>query len=879
MPLSALSELVAMDLPLAPFLPELLRLLRGGRGLVLKAEPGAGKTSLAPLAVALELGRGGLPVGRVLVLEPRRIAALQSAWRAAELLGETPGRRVGYRVRGDSRPGALLEFLTEGVFIRMIQEDPGLAGTACVVFDEFHERSIAADLSLALALEARGALRPDLPILLMSATLAAGELASHLGSASLEVPGRSYPVATRHLTLDALGRSLGRGGFEEGLASAALGLLDEIAGDILVFLPGRAEIGRLALALEARLGRGREVEVLPLHGSLPLEAQRRVVVGAGGAPGAAREGGRRRIILATSVAETSLTVPGIEAVIDSGLARLTRYEARTGLNRLVTEREAQDRADQRRGRAGRLGPGLCLRAWPAGEILPERTEPEILRAELSGIVLEALVWGARRRADLPWLDEPPEAAWETAAELLRELGAMDGEGRATAFGRACARLGTEARLAALALRGAEAGRLADAAALAALLASRGGGEEADLALALEALRRGDPAFAAARDEARRLEDLLRAMPGWKAAPSGAAADQAGRGASIGSLLAPGFPDRIARRVDGRGPEASFQLPGGRRLAARGALAAAEWIVAAEADSGATLSRGGGPKGPSSAEGVIYAGAALEEEEALAALAPLLVEAIELEWEGLAPRARSRRRAGAILLSERPVPLPSLAQVSEALAAKVEKEGVEILPWDEGLGSPRALLARMRWYARTTGNALWPELSDRALASTALTWLCPYIEAKAGKAVAGPLVTARGLAAALEGLVPSQDVRAFARLAPARLELPSGRSVLLDYAGAAMGPGGLEGGPVLEAKPQDFYGLSVHPSILGRPVLIRLLSPAGRPIQVTADLPGFWRGAWQEARKELRSAYPRHEWPENPALAQPSLSSIKKRPRA
>jgi ATP-dependent helicase HrpB len=859
-------DLTRIDLPLAPRLPEIAEALAAKGALVLRAEPGAGKTSLVPLYLAGSgTGRaaGSDPTtGKVLVLEPRRVAAVQAAARAAELAGEAVGRGVGYRVRGETKPGSALEFITEGVFIRMIQSDPGLAGVGTVVFDEFHERSVNADLGLALALDAKSALCPGLRILLMSATLQAGKLASFIEGESLEVEGRSYPVETRHVALPVGPR------FEEELASSAFRLFCEIRGDLLVFLPGQAEIRRVSTALSSRLastGAGDRPEIRELYGSLPLETQRRVLLPEAGA--------RRRIILATSVAETSLTVPRVEAVLDSGLARLQRYEARSGLNRLVTEREAADRAEQRRGRAGRLGPGICLRAWPAGEILPEKTEAEILRAELSGLVLECAVWGARRAADLPWLDQPPASAWATAAELLRELGALDAGGRATEFGAAGSRLGTEPRLAALVLRGAESGRLAEAAALAAILGD-GRVPEGKLELALEALERGAPDYARAREEAKRLAEGVRHRapvgvrpPAEGVRPSGDGARPQDFHASLGLLLAPAFPDRIARRIGGRVSTgtgaASFQLPGGRKLAAKGSLAEAEWLVVAEADSGG--------------EGRVYSGAALGEEEALGALAPLLSEEVLLQWDGLKARARTVRKAGAIVLSETPLKAPAPGVLAKAFVARLEAGGLGILPWEDETGGekPSALLARMRWFVDRAGPEGWPSLDDASLVAGAGEWLSPYL-GRAGGAGQGEVIDGAGLAAALASLVPSTEARRFAKEAPAAIELPSGRRRALDYAGPRTGPGGIEVGPLLEAKPQELYGLKVQPRMLGRPLLVRLLSPAGRPIHTTTDLPGFWTGSWGEIRKELRGRYPKHEWPENPAEASPSASGIKRR---
>ena len=844
----SLDLLSRLDLPMASRLTDLAALL-GKRGtVVLKAEPGAGKTSLAPFAAAAAMeaaGRGG----KVIVLEPRRVAAVQAAWRAAELAGEKPGHGIGYRVRGEARAGSGIEFVTEGVFLRMIQSDPGLEGVSAVIFDEFHERSLNADLSLAFALEARKALRPDLALVLMSATLDPGRLAAFIGGDILEVEGRSFPVETRY-------RSIADGPrFEEELAMAAAGLLEEIEGDLLVFLPGMREIERMSRALEARLGTGpASPRVLPLHGSLPIEAQRRVIL---------PEGEARRVILATSVAETSLTVPRIAAVLDSGLARLSRFEAGSGLNRLVTELESRDRADQRRGRAGRLGPGLCLRAFAGEGLLPDSTPPEIRRAELSGLVLEAAAWGAREASGLPWLDEPPESAWSAARALLAEIGLVDGSGAATEAGRLAASLGTEPRLAAMVLHGAALGDqgLREAAALAALLADRGPGE-ADLETALVAVRRGDPAYARVREDAARLEAGARSA---RQARAGSGAAPRNGAITTGELLAAGFPDRVARRVKARGTDADFQMPGGRVLTASGSLAAAEWIVVAEADAGLP----GGRKGP----GRIYAGAVLSEAAALAALAPLIKEGIDLEWQGLVPRARRRKSAGAILLSESALAAPPVEVVSSALAGRVAREGLGILPWEEKTGgeTPAALLSRMRWYARYAKPEGWTGLSDAELGEGAASWLAPFA------ASPGPAITAEALANALRALPEHAAFRRFEREAPRELELPSGRSARLAYDDAASGPGSAPVGPLVEGRPSDFYGLSSQPEVLGIPVVIRLLSPAGRPIHTTSDLPGFWRGAWAELRKELRGRYPKHDWPEDPASARPSTRSLKPRP--
>ncbi len=855
------------DLPIVPFLGDIERLILERGSLVLAAAPGSGKTSLVPLALAHSRRLSG----KVLVLEPRRVACVQAAVRAAELAGEAVGESVGYRVRLDSRtsPRTRLEFVTEGVFVRMIQNDPALADVGLVVFDEFHERSVSADLALAFALESR-ALKPELRILVMSATLDTDRVSDFLGAPVLTVPGRAFPVETRHEPLARGGHfaATRAEGLEAAIARITRKLLTEIEGDILVFLPGTREIRRVAHELAET-----EAEVLPLHGLLPLADQRRIILPSGGS--------RRRIILATSVAETSLTVPRITAVVDSGLARLERFQARTGLNRLVTEREAKDRAEQRRGRAGRLRAGLCVRVWPETDTLPERTEPEMLRAELSALVLEAALWGARKPADIPFLDTPPAASWNAAHELLTELGALDDEGRPTAFGREAAALGTEPRLAALVLRGAARGRIREATSLAALLTESSA--EADLEARLTAMLRGDKGYEGARAEAARLS---RAVERLAPSASEAAAMTATEG-GMGTLLAAAFPDRIACRIERR-PDgaASFRLPGGRRLAVRGALAESAWIVAADADAGgygAVLEPRATAFQYAADEGIVFSGAALSESEALAALAPLVREELEFEWEGLICKARRRRRAEKLLLAETALASPSREELGAALTARIATEGLDFLPWEEGgPNTPQAFLVRARWFCATVGAELssgrggGPYATDLApqviteltqrlaapwLRENAALWLAPFV-----KSGAGPAVDGAALRHALESLLPWELRRVLDRYAPERLLLPSGAQHRVHYRANAA--------PSIEARVQEFYGLCEHPTIMGVPVVLTLLSPAGRPLQITADLPGFWRGSWAEARKELKGRYPKHDWPEDPALATPSARGLK-----
>ena len=840
-------------LPVQAFLSEITRMLAASGALVLAAEPGAGKTSLVPQAIADALAAGG-PGARggprkVLVMEPRRVATVAAAARIAELWGKKLGDGVGYRVRGESStsPRALVEVVTPGVLLRMVQSDPGLEESGCVILDEFHERSVQGDLAFALLAQARR-LRPDLKVVAMSATMDVGRAAAALGAAVLEVPGRAFPVETRHASIPE-----GRGS-EAAIARAALDLMREAGGDVLVFLPGAAEIARAAAEFSAIArpfgGGGHSPEAVALHGSLPLDAQRRVL---SPPPGSAP-----RAIFATSVAETSLTVPRVRAVVDSGLARLSRFEARTGLNRLVTEREAQDRADQRRGRAGRTGPGICLRAWPASETLPARTESEIFRAELSGLVLEAALWGSLGRQDPAWLDHPPEGAWRAGTELLVALGALEASSRGTDpaptdFGRRMAVLGTEPRLAALVLRGAEAGQGWTACLAAALLSERGGQGGAYLAGRLEDLASGrEGGSGPVTAEARRL-----------ARAAGLAAGGNGRADpdALGPLLAAAFPDRIAVRTEYRGANASFRIPAGRLLRASGPLAQSPWIVALDADAGA-------------AEGKVYSANALTEAQAAAALEKRATESVETEWKGLELKVRRIRRVGAIVLGTRPASPPAPDDLAALLAARLESEGLGILPWDQGAD---AALARLRFFAagqvatgggpsRDGPGSLDPaSLTDAALAARATEWLGPFLATGGGPALDGP-----SLRRAVASLAPRELRSKLESGAPERLALPSGSSRQIDYSSP--------GGPSVEARVQEFFGMSEHPRVLGRSLVLRLLDPGGKPLQVTSDLPGFWRGSWSQARKELRGRYPRHEWPEDPAAASPSRSGIKKRGR-
>jgi ATP-dependent helicase HrpB len=832
-----------LDLPLVPFLPQISSRLDARGVLALTAEPGAGKSTLVPPFL---MDAPWLKGRKILMLEPRRLAAVAIASRIAELLGEQVGQRAGFRVRTAVRVSrdTRVEVLTEALLTRMIQQDPLLEGVGLVIIDEFHERSIHADLALALALEVRRA-RRDLAILVMSATLETEGVSRLLDpggdpSTILRCPGKSFTVETVHRA-PASARS---GGWEEGFADGVAGMLDHAEGDILAFVPGAAEIRRVAGRLGGLLtGRA---EVLGLHGLMPLEEQRRIAGGRG-----AGASGLRRVIVSTSIAETSLTVPGVRAVADSGWSRLSRFHPVTGLDRLVTERVSQSSADQRRGRAGRLGPGLCVRFWSESEKILPRTDPEILRSDLSGLVLECALWGVKDPGGLAWMDEPPAAAWLQAWEVLRMLGLVTDSGP-TDLGRTVAGLGLPPRLGVLVVRGRESGSPVIAAACAALLEERdssGISGDPDVRPRLELLRLtgggggGDRWCRTVRTE---MERILR-RTGGQGTGSGWSEQEEAR---VGDLLAYGFPDRLARRE----PDGTYRLVTGRMArfagAGRGAQvhvasrAAAPWIVAMDADAGETA-------------GLIRLAAPVAAEKVEALLASVTDETLEVRWEGLVPKGYMVRRAGRITLTERPA-RPAPAQVRDSFRARLEQQGAGILPWNE---TCRALLARMRFFAQARPEAGLGDLSDAALAARSAEWLEPFLKLDGGQ-----VLSAERLRAALQGVLGSHAGR-FHSETPESITLPTGGKRRIDYSGDA---------PSVEARIQEVFGLSESPRVCGVPLTFRLLSPARRPLQVTRDLAGFWRSTYAEVRKEMRGRYPKHYWPEDPREARP-ISGVRPKP--
>jgi ATP-dependent helicase HrpB len=806
-------------LPVHEVLPELKAALARRTAAVLVAPPGAGKTTVVPLELLAEPWLAGR---KIVVLEPRRLAARAAAERMARTLGETPGETVGFRVRMQSKVSARtrIEVVTEGVFTRMILADPELAGVGLVVFDEFHERSLDADLGLALARDAQAVLREDLRLLVMSATLDGAAVGRLLGEAPVvESQGRAFPVATRYLGRDERLR------LEDQVVRAVERALAEEAGSVLVFLPGQGEILRAAERLEERVRRP-DVDVEPLYGTLDPARQDRAIAPA--------PPGRRKVVLATSIAETSLTIEGVRVVVDAGLARVPRFDPPSGLTRLATVRVSRAAADQRRGRAGRVEPGVCYRLWDEAETraLMAFAEPEILQADLSSFALDLARWGAPDAGGLAFLDVPPAAAFGEARELLRRLEALDDHGVLTAHGRALADIPLPPRLAHMVLKAAQTGQAGRAAQIAALVTERGlGGRDTDLRHRLEGL---------ARDRGPRARDARALAERWagmaRSSGAGAASDL-----SDGLLLAFAYPERIARA---RGPAGEYQLASGRGafLEPTDALAREIWLAVAELGGGERRDR-------------ILLAAPLEEAEIEAAFADQLETEARLEESG-GGKLRLKRvvRLGRLALREQIDDNPDPALVAGALADRVRDDGVGVLPWGQGAGALRDRVAFLRSF-----DAGWPDLSDAALGQTLDDWLAPLLIGVRSLAALKPDV----LEGALRTLIPWERQRALDAEAPARWTAPTGNSFAIDYAATS--------GPRIEVRVQEVFGLAEHPSVAGgrAPLTLALLSPAHRPIQTTKDLPGFWKGSWKEVRSEMRGRYPKHVWPEEPASAQPT----------
>ncbi len=780
-------------MPLETVLPQIRSVLAENRILVLTAEPGAGKTTLLPPALLDEPWLNGR---KILLLEPRRVAARAAASRMAALRGETPGQTIGWRMAQDTRvgPRTRLEVITEGVLTRMLQNDPSLDGVGLVLFDEFHERSLNADLGLALALDVRQ-LRPDLRLGLLSATLDTDAVRAVLPETeAVSALGRVYPVTTEHR------------GSEQPVEKAATEAIVEgwsaVKGTLLVFLPGLGEIRRTADLLAGDAARRGE-SIFVLHGGLAPEEQTAIL----------EPSSRRRTVLATSVAETSITIPDVELVIDSGWARFNRFDYKRGLDHLVTERVSRASADQRRGRAGRTKPGTCWRLWPATEPLDSTTEPEIVRADLSGAVLEAALWGVRESSQLTWMTPPPAGAWTGARELLAGLGALDSSGSVTGAGREIATLGVEPRLGRL-LQAALSEDRPIAAACAALLSDRDplGLPDPDLRLRLE------PLLAGAQGQPwARLREVARDLLSRLGAPD---RPRAGWADTVGRILAAAYPDRIAERL----ASGQYRLTSGRVLKAKGIDS--PWLVAAEADAG-------------DATGTVRLAAPLTEDEAALALAPQTVTRIEVEWAEWKPRVSRVRSAGAHVFERTGLrSADHQGAVAESLRLRLDALDPETLPWT---ASTRQLGYRLE------------RLGHEAPAEW--TWLADHADFSGG-----PVFDETRLRRALEDGLPWDLRTRLDRETPETWTAPTGSRRRLVY-----GPETV----VLEVRIQEVFGLAETPRVAGRPVQLHLLSPAQRPLQVTDDLAGFWKNTYPEVRKEMRGRYPRHYWPENPLDAEPT----------
>lgn len=828
------------ELPVTRVLGELVRVLEERGTALLEAAPGAGKSTLVPPAL-LNSALG--EKGKIYLLEPRRLAARSLAHFISKELGDRAGGVCGYRVHRESRVSehTRIEVMTEGVLIRMIQSDPALEEGSVVIFDEFHERSILSDTALSLLLEVKESLRPDLALLFMSATPDCEGLAQLIpGLPLVKSEGRQFPVDVyyRPLESDIRGRAPRPGDATPAALAAVEEALDDTKGDILVFLPGEREINRWQGELSRRLG-GR-AEILSLYGRMPLEKQNRVI--------SARADGRRRIVLSTDIAETSLTIPGVTAVVDTGLCRRPAYNASSGLTLLETAEISLASAKQRSGRAGRTSPGRCYRLWDVAEERRRdgQTPPEILQADLASLVLELAVWGTTEPGDMMWMTEPPGTAWRAATELLRLLGALDREGRITGKGRAMAGLPVHPRLAALLLYGRDGGLLAQAALTAAFLEGRDflpysrGCDMAERFLYLTGRRPAEEwsrPVGAIRDEAVHLAGLLGA----------GALEFDGRYYDSlvtegPSLLAQAYPDRLALSLG----DGAYQLSGGGRvvLSEGDPLGVNELLVAAHCG------------GVSQARQRLYLGMGLNKAEAERIFSEAMVNETHGFWEKDKSRVRlvSRKRLGELTFSERPVQSAGPEELASVLAREMRRGGLEILPWDR---ESRRLFMRMDFAGEQ--NADWPRLSPEDLADRVGEWLIPFFK---GNRLEG------GLRQPLLSLLDWGRQKELDRVAPDHYKTALGNRRKIEYG---------RGEPYLPVPLQEMYGVRESPRLGIRPLVLHLLNPAGRPVQVTADLESFWESAWPSVRSELKGRYPKHYWPEKPAESKPSLSTGKRRP--
>ena len=806
-------------LPVLAVLPQLQAALAGNQPVALVAPPGAGKTTAVPPAL---LGEKWASAGKLILLSPRRLAARAAAERMAEQLGEPVGQTIGYRTRLDARTSAAtrIEVVTEGILTRMLVSDPELAGVAGVLFDEVHERSLDSDFALALTLEARAALRPDLRLLLMSATLDVAGFATIIpGLVQVESQGRMFPIELRYVGRNSAER------LEDAMASAIRGALVSETGSILAFLPGVAEIERTAERLEARLPA--DTDLFRLHGAREASDQRAAI--------APPPPGRRKIVLATSIAETSITIDGVRVVIDSGLSRRPQLDRIVGLSRLVTVRSSQAAVTQRAGRAGRTAPGVAIRLWEAAETLGRVPfdPPEIMEADLAGLVLDCARWGVPDPASLPWRDPPPAVAVTEAQGRLRAMTAIDETGRVTPHGERLAALPMAPEQANMLVTAAQRGHGLLAARIAVLMGERGlGGRSDDIEQRLAGW---------ARERGQRADAARKLAQRWARAVGAKETDISIE--SAGEVLALGYPDRVARR---RGN--AFLMANGRAVAPPpdSPLARCEWIVVGDASGSAAGAR-------------LLLGAPLhgDVEKILASrIENRAVFSFDPATSGVT--AETQRRLGAITLARQPVERPDAAKIRAVLLDAVAERGLAQLPWGDAATALRARLA----FAAAHGLDL-PASADVALLASRADWLAPLL----GRRLADLQDVA--LAEALLNRLDWSQRQRLDTFAPVRFTTPAGSSHAIDYTADV--------GPAVDMRVQALFGLARHPMVAdGRvPLTLRLTSPAGRPIQVTKDLPGFWTGSWAEVKKELKGRYPKHPWPDNPLDAPPTLRA--KRP--
>jgi ATP-dependent helicase HrpB len=806
---------------------------------LLDAPPGAGKSTLVPLFL---LDSPWLKDRKILMLEPRRIAARAVAMRMASLLGQPVGRTVGFRTRLETRVGreTRIEVLTEGILTRMLQEDPALPGVACVIFDEFHERSLNADLGLALTIESQRNLREDLRILVMSATLDLAPLVRILGGAPIvSARGRSFEVATHYVP------RRNELHLELQISQIVRAALHEHTGDVLCFLPGAAEIRRVQRHLQEG-DLARDVGVLPLYGDLAGAEQDAALAAA--APG------RRKVVLATSIAETSLTIEGIRVVVDSGLRRYAEFDPATGMSRLVTGRVSQAAADQRRGRAGRTQSGDCYRLWSEGThaSLSPQTQPEILHADLAPLALELACWGNSDASSMAWLDPPPTAPLAQARDLLRELEALQTSGFVTSHGRALEKLGMHPRLAHMLIKARDLGAARLACDLAAILSERdilraaAGARDVDLRLRIAVLR-GDSADlpAGMTVDSRAKSQAQRTSSQWQR-DFARTADTADVHEVTGILLAFAYPDRIAQARGGNG---RYLLANGRgaRFGEPQALAKSQFIVAAELDGAEREAR-------------IFLAAPIAAADLESHFAALIETSADIRWDerDQAVHARRERRLGALLLDSSEIGDADPAALNAAVLEGLKRLGIANLPWTAELHQWRARVMLMRQF-NVPSPVPWPDLSDAELARTIDQWAPPWTAGFTRREHFSRL----DLSNALRSFVTHAQSVILQREAPTHFTVPSGSRIAIDY---------LDGGtPTLSVRLQELFGLSETPSIAGGklPLLLKLLSPAGRPVQITKDLVSFWERGYHEVKKDLKGRYPKHYWPDDPYTAQPT----------